>query len=196
VVREPGGTPLGEGVRELLLHRDHSVSPWAEALLYAAARAQLAHEVLRPALSAGRVLVLDRYVDSSLAYQGHARGLGIDAVLDLNVRATSGLLPDLTIVVAIAVAEAAGRRGLSYDRIEAEGLAFQELVATGYAEVAARYPQRVVVVDGSGSRSQVAAAVLAAVEPVLRGLPGSPSTGRDAVAGAFGAPNEPRSADG
>jgi dTMP kinase len=171
VLREPGGTALGEGVRELLLHRDHAVDPWAEALLYAAARAQLAREVLAPALAAGRVLVLDRYVDSSLAYQGHARGLGIDAVLDLNIRATDGLLPDVCVVVALPVAAAVARRGGGRgDRIEAEGSAFQELVAAGYLEVAARFPQRVVVVDGAGDAAAVAAAVLSAVEPALRRL--------------------------
>jgi dTMP kinase len=171
VVREPGGTALGEGVRDLLLHRDHAVDPWAEALLYAAARAQLAHEVLAPALSDGRVLVLDRYVDSSLAYQGHARGLGIDAVLGLNVRATDGLLPDVSILVALPVYAAAERRGgVRGDRIEAEGSAFQELVAAGYREVAGRFPQRVAIVDGAGDAATVAAAVLSAVEPVLRRL--------------------------
>jgi dTMP kinase len=174
VVREPGGTRLGEGVRELLLHRDHAVHPWAEALLYAAARAQLADEVLRPALGAGRVVVLDRYVDSSLAYQGHARGLGLDTVLDLNVRATVGLLPDLSVVIEVPAALAAGRRGgATADRIEAEGVALQELVAAGYREVARRFPDRVAVIDGSGTVEQVAAAVLAQALPVLRrhGLP-------------------------
>jgi dTMP kinase len=117
------------------------------------------------------VLVLDRYVDSSLAYQGHARGLGIDAVLDLNVRVTDGLLPDVSIVVTLPVAAAAARRGgVRGDRIEAEGSAFQELVAAGYREVAGRFPQRVTVVDGAGDAAAVAAAVLSAVEPALRRL--------------------------
>jgi dTMP kinase len=171
VVREPGGTDLGEGVRELLLHRDHAVDPWAEALLYAAARAQMVREVLAPALAAGRVLVLDRYIDSSLAYQGHARELGIDAVLDVNLRATGGLLPDLTIVVELSVAVAAARRGPGRgDRIEAEGAELQERVAAGYGEVAGLFPGRVAVVDGAGDATAVAGAVLAAAESILRRL--------------------------
>lgn len=168
VVREPGGTPLAEGVRGLLLHRDHEVHPWAEALLYAAARAQLAHDVLLPALEAGRILVLDRFVDSSLAYQGYARGLGIDAVLDVNLRATGGLLPGLTVVLGLAPSAAAARPGGPPDRIEAQGERFQELVAAGYRELAARYPERVRPVDASGSADGVADRIAGVVLPWLR----------------------------
>jgi len=168
VIREPGGTPLGEGVREVLLHRDHTVHPWAEALLYAAARAQLANDVLRPALAAGRVLVLDRYVDSSLAYQGYARGLGVDTVLELNERATGGRLPDLSIVVWLPVAEAAARRSGGDNRIEAEGAALQEQVAVGYRQIAVRFARRIAVVDGSGPETEVAAKVLPLARNLLR----------------------------
>jgi len=177
VVREPGGTPLAEGVRELLLHRDHGVHPWAEALLYAAARSQLAHEVLLPALDAGRVLVLDRYVDSSLAYQGYARGLGIEAVLGVNLAATGGLLPGLSIVLDLDPGDAAARPGGPPDRIEAEGEALQALVAAGYAELARRYPDRVRTIDGSGCVAEVAGRVDAVVLPWLRerGLLPSPA---------------------
>jgi dTMP kinase len=100
VLREPGGTPAGEAIRELLLGGT-PIAPWSEALLYAAARAQLVADVLRPSLAAGWLVILDRYVDSSLAYQGHARGLGVDQVAALNEWATGGLAPDLTFVIAL-----------------------------------------------------------------------------------------------
>ena len=101
-LREPGGTPAGEAIRDVLLHRAHDVGPWTEALLYAAARAQLVTDVVRPSLEAGLIVVLDRYVDSSLAYQGWARGLGVDAVIQVNERATGGLWPDLTLLLRVA----------------------------------------------------------------------------------------------
>ena len=108
-LREPGGTPTGEAIREILLHRRNDVTPWAEALLYAAARAQLVRDVVAPSLEAGLVVVLDRYVDSSLAYQGHARALGVDTVLELNLMATGGLLPDLTVLLRVDAGRAAPR---------------------------------------------------------------------------------------
>src|SRR6185436_6301951 len=106
--REPGGTPLGEDLRRLLLHADH-MAPWAEAALFAAARAELVHRVIRPALERGADVLCDRYLDSSLAYQGIARGLGLDRVLELNLPAINGLLPDLTVLLAIAPEAALGR---------------------------------------------------------------------------------------
>ena len=160
VVREPGGTPIGERVRDVLLHGGGDLAPWTEALLYAAARAELAAKVLRPSLAAGWVVLLDRYVDSTLAYQGCARGLGIDTMLDLNELATGGLMPDLTFIVAVSPAEAAGRTAGLPDRIEREGPTFQERVAEGYRQVARRFPERVVVVDGARPAEQIAAQVL------------------------------------
>src|SRR5918998_6451224 len=115
--REPGGTPLGERVRELLLAGEH-VAPWAETALFAAARAQLVDEVIRPALARGADVVCDRYIDSSLAYQGIARGLGVERVLDLNLLATGGLLPDRTVLILLPPAEAVRRRGEDGDRLE------------------------------------------------------------------------------
>src|SRR5262249_16248492 len=122
--REPGGTELGERVRELLLDGP-PISPWAEAALFAASRAQHAEEVLRPALERGADVVCDRFIDSSLAYQGIARGLGLDKVLDLNLTVLGGLLPDRTFVLAVDAADAAGRRRGDPDRIEQEGDSFQ-----------------------------------------------------------------------
>ena len=119
--REPGGTELGERVRGLLLEHDGEIAPWAEAALFAAARAQLVDEVIRPALAAGADVVCDRYVDSSLAYQGIARGLGVEHVLELNLRATRGLLPDRTFLVVLDAEEAARRADGDADRIEREG---------------------------------------------------------------------------
>ena len=160
VVREPGGTPAGEAVRDVLLHGPH-MSPWTEALLYAAARAELVQQVILPELEAGRVLVLDRYVDSSLAYQGFARGLGIDAVLTVNEPGLQGALPDVTLVLDVDPVVALARAGAA-DRIEAEGLEFQQRVAAGFAALARRFPQRVRLVDGFRDVDLVAADVEAA----------------------------------
>ena len=106
LTREPGGTPLGETVRDLVLHGDH-VAPWAEVALYAASRAQHVVDVIRPALARGATVVCDRYLDTSVAYQGAGRGLGVDVVLELNLRVVEGLLPDLTVLVEIDVRDGA-----------------------------------------------------------------------------------------
>jgi dTMP kinase len=153
--REPGGTPLGERVRELLLHGD-DLAPWAEAALFAAARAQLVESVIRPALARGADVVCDRYLDSSLAYQGLARGLGVERVLELNSVATDGLLPDRTFVIAVPPVEAAARKGGDPDRIEREGRAFAEAVERAYRELARLFPERVVVVDGTQRAEDIA----------------------------------------
>ncbi|MGH3132919.1 MAG: dTMP kinase, partial [Gaiellaceae bacterium] len=129
--REPGGTELGERIRELLLHGGH-IEPWAEALLYAAARAQHVHELIRPALERGDTVICDRYIDSSVAYQGVARGLGLERVLDLNLEAVGGLLPDRTFVLAIDPAEIAARLRRDHDRLEREGEVFHALAGAGY----------------------------------------------------------------
>jgi dTMP kinase len=159
--REPGGTPLGERVREILLSGDPgALTPVAEATLFAAARAELVARVVQPALKAGGWVVSDRFVDSSLAYQGAARGMGVDLVLEINRPAVDGCLPDLSVVVDVAVAVAAGRRCASPDRIEAEGDGFQQRVADGYRELARRFPERVRLVPGEGSVEEVHAAVM------------------------------------
>ena len=171
VIREPGGTATGEALREILLHGpDDGVAPWTEALLYAAARAQLVAEVLAPALAAGRVLVLDRFLDSSLAYQGFARGLGIDAVLELNRPGLQGLLPDLTFVLDVDPVVGLARVGAAPDRIEREGSAFQRRVREGFVELAARFPERVRLVDGGRRPDLIAAEIEASVAPLLGSL--------------------------
>jgi dTMP kinase len=164
--REPGGTELGERVRELLLDGPQ-ISPWAEAALFAAARAEHAAEVIRPALERGADVVCDRFIDSSLAYQGIARGLGLDRVLELNLTVLGGLLPDRTFVLAVEATAAAGRREGEPDRIEQEGDRFQAEVGHAYEELAERFPERVELLDGSLRPEQLAAAVQARLEELL-----------------------------
>jgi dTMP kinase len=148
VTREPGGTDLGEKVRDLVLHGGH-VAPWAEAALYAASRAQHVEEVIRPALARGATVLCDRYVDSSVAYQGVARGLGLDRVLDINLAVVGGLLPDVTFLLLLDPAVAAGRLHRAHDRLERESIDFHARADAGYRELAARFPERMVVLDGS-----------------------------------------------
>lgn len=153
--REPGGTELGEGIRQLVLH-GVDMAPWAEACLYAAARAELVAEVIVPALDRGADVVCDRYVDSSLAYQGGARGLGLDRVLELNLSAVSGLLPDRTFLLALDAEEALARASATPDRIEREGLEFMRAVDAAYRELAAVFGQRVVVLDATRQPEETA----------------------------------------
>jgi dTMP kinase len=146
--REPGGTPLGERVREMLLDGD-AMSPWTEAALFTAARAELVERVIGPKLAEGADVVSDRYLDSSLVYQGVARGLGIERVLALNLDAIRGILPDLTFLLLVDVDEAVKRSSGARDRIEQEGEAFMTLVDNGYRQLAGLFPQRIVALDGS-----------------------------------------------
>ena len=146
--REPGGTELGERVRDLVLHGGH-VNPWAEALLYAAARAQHVEDVIRPALGRGASVVCDRYLDSSVAYQGVGRELGLDRVLELNLAAVGGVLPDRTFLLALDVAEIGSRLPAEQDRLERESDEFHARAAAGYRELAERFPERIVVLDAT-----------------------------------------------
>ncbi|MBV9212423.1 MAG: dTMP kinase [Actinobacteria bacterium] len=162
-IREPGGTAVGERVRDLLKDPSLTFGPHAEALLFAAARAELCRRVIRPALAEGRVVVCDRFVDSSLAYQGEARGLGVDDVREINAWATEGLLPDLTIYLAVHPAAARARAGRN-DRIESEGAALQEAVARAYDRLAESEPGRWRRIDADRPAEDVHADVVAAVE--------------------------------
>jgi dTMP kinase len=153
--REPGGTPLGERVRELLLAGE-PITPWAETALFAAARAQLVDEVIRPALIRGADVVCDRYIDSSLAYQGLARGLGVERVLELNLLATRGLLPDRTFLLLLPLEQAAARQDEEPDRIEREGAEFARHVDRAYRELAEIFAQRIVAVDGTKEPDELA----------------------------------------
>ena len=159
LVREPGGTEAAERIRELLADPDLQLEPLAELLLFCAARADLVRRVIRPALAAGRDVVCDRFADSTVAYQGVARGLGVERVLELNLLATSGLLPDRTFLLLLPPADAATRRSEEPDRIESEGAAFAEEVDRAYREIARVFAKRVVLVDGAGKPEDIAETV-------------------------------------
>lgn len=163
LTREPGGTAIGEDVRELLL--DPAVGdldPRAETLLMAAARAQHVAEVVRPALDAGRHVVSDRYAHSSIAYQGYGRGLPVDEVRDISAWATGGLWPDVVVLIDVPADAARARLG-ALDRFEAEDAAFHARVVGGFRAMAAEDPRLWVVVDGVGAVEEVAERVWAAV---------------------------------
>jgi dTMP kinase len=160
--REPGGTELGEKIRDLVLHGG-DVTPWAEALLYAAARAQHVEVVIRPALERGASVICDRYLDSSVAYQGVGRDLGLDRVLDLNLAAVGGLLPDRTFLLALDVTEIASRLDREHDRLERESEAFHARAAAGYSELAVRFPERIVVLDAKRPADDLAEEVYGAL---------------------------------
>jgi dTMP kinase len=160
--REPGGTEVGEKVRDLVLHGGH-VSPWAEALLYAASRSQLVEEVIRPALERGAVVLCDRYLDSSVAYQGVARGLGFDHVLELNLLAVGGLLPDSTFLFEIEPSLIGERLRREHDRLERQDEEFHARVRDGYRLLAERFPERIVVLDGTRPAEELAEEVYGAL---------------------------------
>ena len=170
VTREPGGTELGVELRELVLHRKGEMDPRAEALIYAADRAHHIATKVRPALERGEVVVQDRYLDSSVAYQGAGRVLGAGEVRDLSLWATGGLLPDLTILLDLHEDEGKERLAESrtrYDRLEAEEIDFHARVRAGYLELAAAEPARFLVLDARDPIESIAAAIRARVEPLL-----------------------------
>lgn len=168
VTREPGGTPLGEAIRDILLNpRYKGMAARAEALLYAAARAHLVKEVIRPALEDGQVVLCDRYLDSSLAYQGYGRGLGVEDIITLNVWATECLFPDLTLFLDLDDSLRASRLANVPDRLEAEDDDFHRRVAEGYHKLLMDHPHRIRRIDASGSEEEVQARVRAVVEQEL-----------------------------
>ena len=166
MTREPGGTPLAEGVRQLVLHGS-DMAAWAEAALYAASRADNAARVIRPALERGEDVVCDRYLDSSVAYQGIARGLGAEAVRDLSLLVTERLLPDRTFLVLLDADEAFARSGDHHDRIEREGVEFMRRVDEAYRVLAANEPERIVALDGAKGSAEIAEEVRDRVRPLL-----------------------------
>jgi len=162
LIREPGGTEAAERIRELLADPAVELDPFAELLLFLAARADLTARVIRPALEAGHHVVADRFADSSVAYQGAARGLGVGETISLTDNASDGLWPDLTILLRVDP-EAGLARAEGTDRFESEGLELQRAVATAYEEIAKIASDRVVVVEGDGSVEEVHERVMAAV---------------------------------
>ena len=167
-VREPGGTAVGERVREILKDGSIELGSRAEALLFAAARAELVQELIRPALDEGKVVISDRYLDSSLAYQGEGRGLGMDAIASVNRFATGDLQPDITFLLDLDLADAAARGGEA-DRFEDEGRALQEQVRNAYDRLARENPGRWKRVDAGRPADEVHGDVLAEVERALTG---------------------------
>jgi dTMP kinase len=166
VLREPGGVVTSERIRELVKDPALAVGDRTEALLYAAARAQLIEERLGPALAAGQTVILDRFVDSSLAYQGGGRELGVDAITALNAFATGGLVPDLTLLLILAPEAAAARaaaRGEAPDRLELAGDAFFARVHETYRRLADSEPERFSVIDAAQTRGEVLSAAMDAV---------------------------------
>jgi dTMP kinase len=166
--REPGGTPLGNQLRNVVMHGEH-VSPRAEALLYAADRAHHVATVVRPALAGGAVVLTDRYLDSSVAYQGAGRALGTAEVERINLWATEGLLPDLTVLLDLDPAAGLARLTGVPDRLERAGQEFHTRTRQAFLERAAADPQRWLVVDGSEGVKQVSGQVIARVQVLLEG---------------------------
>jgi dTMP kinase len=176
-VREPGGTTVGERVRELVKEPDVLMGPEAEALLFAAARAELVARVIRPALARGFVVVSDRFLDSSLAYQGAARRMGVEEVARINRWATGGLAPDLTFLLDLDPGDAGARDG-GDDRFEREGIALQERVRAAYTRLAEADPGRWRLIDASRDRDAIHAEMLDVVQAALASA--RPTTGASA----------------
>ena len=171
--REPGGTPLGQHIRQLLLDAEEQVDPLAELLLYAADRAQHVRSHVRPALDSGHVVLSDRYADATVAYQGAGRGFPAELVSELVVLATGGLMPDLTLIFDLPVDESQRRqarrmsKGHKADRLDAEDAAFHTRVRDAYLRIAAAEPERVRVIDAAGSVQETQAHVMRIVMPFL-----------------------------
>ncbi|MCR8846670.1 dTMP kinase [Paenibacillus sp. SC116] len=165
VTREPGGIHIAERIREVILDKEHTaMDARTEALLYAAARRQHLVEKVRPALETGAVVLCDRFVDSSLAYQGHARGLGVDAVWEINRFAIHDLMPDITfwldIDPAVGLARIAANAEREINRLDQEGFSFHEQVRAGYQLLAVKYPERIVRIDASADPQSIATQML------------------------------------
>lgn len=168
--REPGGTPLGEELREIVLHSRGHITPRSEALIYAADRAHHVATKVRPAIERGDVVVQDRYLDSSVAYQGSARGLGAKEVRDISLWAVEGLLPDLTVLLDLDEEVGRGRLDLArtrYDRLEAEEREFHATVRAAYLDLAGDEPERFLVVDGAEDVASIAARIRDRVSALL-----------------------------
>ena len=170
--REPGGTPIGEEIRRMLLNPENTdMDPRTEALLYAAARAQYVSQVVCPTMERGAVLLSDRFVDSSLVYQGVGRGFGVDTIEALNEFAIRGLMPDVTFIFYIDYEEGLRRKGMQnageLDRMEQQAEAFHRRVNAGYLELAKRYPERIRLIDASRSVEEIHGDILRQIQQLL-----------------------------
>jgi dTMP kinase len=164
--RDPGGTPLGDAIRPILLDHKHDMTPAAEAMLFMASRAELVAQVIRPAIAAGRWVVSDRYLLANVVYQGHAGGLNVDELWQIGRVSTGGVEPDLTIVLDLPVERANERRGRTADRFEQRDASYQERVRQGFLAEARRRPERIVVIDASPGVDVVQRAIRAAVKEI------------------------------
>ncbi|NYF11634.1 dTMP kinase [Leifsonia sp. AK011] len=171
VSREPGGTDVGLELRQLVLHWRGEIAPRAEALIYAADRAHNIATKVRPALERGEIVVQDRYLDSSVAYQGAGRVLGAQEVRDLSLWATDGLLPDLTVLLDLREGSDRLADRTLYDRLEAAGDDFHARVSEAYLELAAAEPERFLVLDARDTIENIASAIRSRVETLLRPAP-------------------------
>ncbi len=173
-IREPGGTVISEDIRYMLLNeKNKDMALETEALLYAAARSQVVKQIIKPALTQGKVVLADRYIDSTMAYQGYGRGLDLQYLKVLNDFCTGGLKPDLTMLLDLEPEQSYGyKKGLAPDRIESEGLGFQRLVRDGYLQLAAAEPDRIVKIDAAQDFSLVTSLVMQHIQRVVRPLLG------------------------
>lgn len=171
ITREPGGTAISEAIREVILNKDfQEMSPVTEMLLYASARAQLIHEVVGPALEKGQAVISDRFVDSSLVYQGIARGLGVEKVYEVNLNAIGKYMPDVTFLLdlpaEVGIARKKGQKDL--DRMELESLEFHKSVAQGYRDMAKRFPERIKSVDATRPVEEISDLIIREVSDILK----------------------------
>ena len=167
ITREPGGTVISEAIRQIILNKEYTeMSPNTELLLYAAARAQLVQEVIRPALDAGKAVICDRFLESSVVYQGIARGLGVEKVYAVNDYALEGLRPQLTILLDLSAEEGLRRKKnqAELDRMEAEGLQFHQKVVEGYRLLADREKDRIMKISASLPVDEIYAKIVSAIE--------------------------------
>ena len=173
LTREPGGTPLGAEIRQLVQHRDEHVAERAEALLFAADRAQHIETLVRPALERGAVVLQDRYLDSSVAYQGVGRSLDADEIRELSLWATGRLLPRITVLLdmdpEVGVQRALAREDAQFDRLEAAGGEFHSRVRQAFLDMAAAEPERFAVIDATSTVEEIQAAIRERVAPLLGG---------------------------
>jgi dTMP kinase len=169
--REPGGTPVGEKLRALVLEHGHGeIDARTEALIFSASRAAHVEQVIRPALERGEVVVCDRFIDSSVAYQGAGRGLGLAPVRELNLWATAGLLPDLTVLLDVAPQQGRERRtagDAAEDRLESEADDFHSRIRDAFVELADAAPEKYLVLDAAADRDDLTAAIMARVRELL-----------------------------
>ncbi len=167
LLREPGGTPLGERLRQAILFRKEPISAEAELLLFLAARAEIVRSVIRPALANGSAVICDRFSDSTLAYQGYGRGLDLESVRRLDAFATGGLVPDLTLLLDLPVEAGIARKSGAIDAFEAEDAAFHERVRRGYLELAGNDRGRWLVLDAAAPREELACRIAERVDRLL-----------------------------